>query len=296
MASKQEYYSLCPDCTTQTDTILSVGHLKFNKGDRHPADIFPENRLFLEHGGRSLKYYQFVYIVSGEGWFRNSNVSRDVQAGTVFLIRPGVWHSYAPDSEVGWESYYVEFSGPILSDLTEKLIPGIDKDFLSIGINPEIRSIYRKMLDAAASDDPSAQLTLRAYVSLLITLVAKMANPDDDDKQSDRSKINAAINFMEENIADQIDIPKIAARFNFSYSQFRRVFKAMTGVSPMDFLKNIRIQKSKHLLLTTNLLVKQIAMMCGFSSGEYFCNSFAKDVGLTPSEYRERKGSGEHAE
>lgn len=291
--SEQEYYSLCPDCSVQTDTILSAGHLRFSKGDRHPADIFPENRLFLEHGGRSLKYYQLVYITSGGGWFRNSNVSHDVKAGTMFIIRPGVWHSYAPDTETGWESYFVEFSGPILSDLAENLIPGIDKDFLYVGINQEIAGIYRRMLDLSAAGGPQLQMALRAYVSLLVTIVARIANPKDDDGQSDRAKINAAINYMEKNISEPIDIPDIAARFNFSYSQFRRVFKAMTGVSPMDFLKNIRIQKSKHLLLTTNLLVKQIAMMCGFSSGEYFCNSFARDVGMTPSEYREKKGAGE---
>jgi len=288
-SSKYRYYSLQQDSSKLVDTILSVAHLKYSKGDRHPASIFPQNRYFLEHGGRSLKYYQLVYIVDGKGWFKNSNVSHDVSAGTLFIIRPGVWHSYAPLKDIGWESYYVEFSGPILSDLVEKLIPGIEKDFLSIGENRELIQIYEKMLDCAEQNDESSQISLRAYVSLMITLLEKIANPVPEDKVSNRARFNQAISFMEENLQAQLDIPEIAANFNFSYSHFRRIFKTMTGVSPMDYLKNLRLQKSKHLLLTTDLLVKQIAIQCGFSSGEYFCNAFYKTVGKTPSDYRASK-------
>lgn len=289
-SKKHRYYSLRQDSPNLLDTVLSVGHLKFTKGDKHPLDIFPESRQFLEHGGRSLKYYQLVYIVGGKGWFKNSNVVREVSAGSFFIIRPGVWHSYAPLRDVGWESYYVEFTGPILSDLVEKLIPGIEKDFILIGPNWEIIQIYEKMLDCAAENDEISQLSLRAYVTLLVTILEKNVNPSPDDNVSNRARFKRAITFIEENLHSQIDIPEIAERFNFSYSHFRRIFKAMTGVSPMVFLKNLRIQKSKHLLLTTDLLVKQIALQCGFSSGEYFCNAFIKAVGKTPSEYRESKG------
>lgn len=286
---KYRYYTIGTDSTFDQDAVLSLGHLHFGKGDKHPLNIFPENRLFLEHGGRSLKYYQLVYIISGAGWFKNSNITRKVRAGTFFLIRPGVWHSYAPDSEVGWESYYVEFSGPVLSNLVERLIPGIENDFICFGRVEEIISLYEKMLDVASADDSLSQLSLRAYTSLLVTMVASFANPAKEDRMSDRARINAVINYLEDNLSKNLDIPEIATSFNFSYSHFRRVFKAMTGVSPMDFLKNLRIQKSKQLLLTTNLLVKQVAMKCGYASGEYFCNAFLQEVGKTPSEYRNSK-------
>lgn len=286
---KHKYYSLVQNSTSLEDAILSVGHLNYQKGDKHPLDFFPKDRQFLEHGGRSLKYYQLVYITAGQGWFKNSNIHHDVKSGDLFIIRPGVWHSYAPLKEIGWESYYVEFTGPILSNLIEKLIPGIEKDYINIGENREIIDIYEKLLEHAAAKEETSQLYLRAMVTLLITIIEKLIFPAPEDNFSNRARISQAISYLEEHLTEEIDIPKVAEDFNFSYSNFRRSFKSLTGISPMCFLKNLRIQRSKHLLLTTDQLVKQIALQCGFSSGEYFCNAFIKVIGMSPTEYRESK-------
>lgn len=160
---------------------------------------------------------------------------------------------------------------------------------MDIGNDKEIIDVYETILKCASDEEMASQLSLRSYVSLLITLIADKIGYGKRKTLSERDRITQAISFMEQNLSGPIDIPSVANSYGFSSSGFRRVFKSMTGVAPICFLNNLRIQKAKHLLLTRDLFVKQVAAQCGFSSVEYFCSSFIKAVGRSPSDFRKIK-------
>ena len=63
-------------------------------------------------------------------------------------------------------------------------------------------------------------------------------------------------------------------------------FKKYKGVSPINYLINIRISEAKHLLQTTNYSVSKIAQSIGFSSQSYFSQVFRKELEMTPLQYR----------
>jgi AraC-like DNA-binding protein len=89
-----------------------------------------------------------------------------------------------------------------------------------------------------------------------------------------------------ENINKEIDIHEIASNLGTSYSWFRKVFKEYTGFAPSQYFQELKLRKSKELLIESNLSVKEIAYHLNFSSYEYFLSFFKKRVGLTPLEYR----------
>ncbi len=69
--------------------------------------------------------------------------------------------------------------------------------------------------------------------------------------------------------------------------QLYRKVKALTNMSPVEFLKQMRLKKATTMLLRTNKTVSVIAYDIGFSSPAYFSTCFKKQFGKYPTEYRE---------
>ncbi|MHB8128188.1 MAG: helix-turn-helix domain-containing protein, partial [Mobilitalea sp.] len=69
---------------------------------------------------------------------------------------------------------------------------------------------------------------------------------------------------------------------------FSKLFKEETGENFIEYLTNIRIEKAKKLLQNRDVSIKNICVDTGYSDPNYFSRIFKKQVGVTPTEYRER--------
>ena len=79
---------------------------------------------------------------------------------------------------------------------------------------------------------------------------------------------------------------KLGELSSYSHIHILRLFKTETGISPHDWLTNIRINYAKEYLESTNIKISQIADLCGFSSDSHFKILFKKTTGFTPGNYR----------
>ena len=85
--------------------VLAIGSQVITPGQPYPPKGFPEGSLFEDSGGRCLDNFQIVYVVKGSGHFNDRGINYMVTPGTLMIIRPGYWHSYAPDPKTGWVEY-----------------------------------------------------------------------------------------------------------------------------------------------------------------------------------------------
>ncbi len=93
---------------------------------------------------------------------------------------------------------------------------------------------------------------------------------------------------MRDNTKNNLSPQQIAQSLNISYSWFRRIFKQYTGFSPAQYQMEIRIQKSKELLTSTTMPVKEISYDLNFESTSYFVTFFKAKTDLSPTEYRNK--------
>ena len=87
------------------------------------------------------------------------------------------------------------------------------------------------------------------------------------------------------------DVLKALNTFAFDYispSAFNRRFKKEVGITPIEYLIEIRINCSKIMLRRKDIPVTDIALSCGFSSSSYFATCFQNHVGISPTEYRDK--------
>ncbi|MDO5154736.1 MAG: response regulator [Eubacteriales bacterium] len=107
------------------------------------------------------------------------------------------------------------------------------------------------------------------------------------------SIIECAKEYIGQNYNKDISLVDVSREVNISPYYFSKVFKDETGWNFIEYLTNIRIEKAKELLLNTECSMKEICVMVGYSEPNYFSRSFKKNVGVTPTEYKEGKMNGE---
>src|SRR5947209_1199610 len=101
------------------------------------------------------------------------------------------------------------------------------------------------------------------------------------------SRIQKVIVLMEKNPCRALSLRELAASINLSVSRLRLLFKAVTGISLIQYSKLLRMQEAKSLLETSFLPVKQIVARTGFNDVSHFVRDFKKAYGMTPKQYRE---------
>lgn len=87
--------------------------------------------------------------------------------------------------------------------------------------------------------------------------------------------------------SDELSSELIESKFNLSRSALYKIIKTATGKSFIEYITMLRINYAKRLLKEDKLSIKEIAVSCGYNDQYYFSRVFKKNVGFTPTEYKE---------
>jgi len=253
----------------------------------YPPKGHPKTHNFHYQTGRILNEYQIIYITSGEGVFSSNDTQEIVlKEGTIFILFPGMWHSYRPLPEIGWEAYWVGFRGDFIKNLTENGFLIQKNPFYNVGYNEAIVKLFQEINENLKREEPGSQALLGGIVIHLLGALFHFRKNEVFSNKAFISLINKAKVIMREHVSSNITAEEIAMKLNMGYSWFRRTFKEYTGFSPSQFMIQLRIQKAKELLAQTNDSVKQIALQLNFESTGYFSVFFKRETDLSPLEYR----------
>jgi len=100
--------------------------------------------------------------------------------------------------------------------------------------------------------------------------------------------INGVISYIGSNYTRNITLDEVASFAGYSPSYFSRIFKEDMGKTFKEYLTELRIEKSKSLLLSGNLPMAEICHMVGFNDQSYFCKTFRTVTGVSPDKFRKR--------
>lgn len=98
---------------------------------------------------------------------------------------------------------------------------------------------------------------------------------------------NECLNYIYSNVNDRITIEDLAEYTQNSTSHISRLFKDELGISPSDYIRNVKLDKAKNLLRFSDYSIIDIANYLSFSSQSHFSKLFFEDTGMTPKKYRE---------
>ena len=100
--------------------------------------------------------------------------------------------------------------------------------------------------------------------------------------------LQRAIDYIEENLCDELEISKIAARAYLSPFYFQRVFRATTGLAVGEYIRARRLSRAAEELSRADAKVIDVALKYGYDSPDSFARAFTRFHGIPPSYARAR--------
>lgn len=270
--------------------VKSVGNQDISPGESYPP-LGQNTKYFITPGqGRILQEYQLIYITRGQGTFESTHIKKTpVKAGDCFMLFPGEWHSYRPDPKTGWKEHWIGFEGRIVDDWVANGFFDMKDAIYHVGVNDEIIDLLIKAIGVATAQKVCYQQLLAGYLGHIIGLITTLSNLQElKSGENVENKIELARILIQESIEKDMSIPEIADRIDMNYSSFRTAFKKYTGMSPVQYKNNLRLQKAMEMLYNLDLSVKDIAFTLNFESQEYFATIFKKVNGISPTEFRKQ--------
>jgi len=95
---------------------------------------------------------------------------------------------------------------------------------------------------------------------------------------------------MHQHLEERLTITELARVARLSPSHFARVFREELGVTPIEYLSELRLTQARRQLRDSAATITEIALRTGFNSSSYFCRCFAARFRMTPSDYRRSVG------
>ncbi|RLD83367.1 MAG: AraC family transcriptional regulator [Bacteroidetes bacterium] len=263
-----------------------VGNKMVYPNEPYPNPIHPNGYFFSWAKGRVLTEYQINYITEGSGILETNSGVYPLKKGTLFILKPGMWHRYKPNKETGWIENYIGFNGSIADNLFQNNLLSIEKPVIDIGNREEFIDSYIKIFDIVKLENPGFQQIAAGMILKLIGYIVAFEKQKGYSGNRIEHIIKQACFTMRENVSANIDLHQIANDNHVGYAYFRKMFKKYMGISPAKYHTDLRVLRAKELLLSSDKLVKQVSNELGFQSIYYFSRLFKNKTGISPSKFR----------
>ena len=236
-------------------------------------------------GPGSREVYSLHYILSGKGCVVCGGKSFSLTAGDSFLVFPEEEYLYFPEETDPWEYLWVDFKGADAKSLIAQTY--FTKECPVVKEKPglgQLFHIYEEGLHGALAKE---RYTARVY--LLLTYFFK----EKEETEGRRSYFEDAAEIIQNSYWKQeLNVGQLAKCLSVERSYLYRLFMERTGISPQDYITEVRMERACELLMTTELSVQAVACSVGYKDALYFSRVFRKRKGITPSVYRNERAGG----
>lgn len=232
-------------------------------------------------------HYQWIQVEKGSGLLTIEGEQHLVGENQGMLIFPSVPHEYHA-SESPWIVNWFTFNGRYIEDFLKE-VP-IDHSGVYSVVQPGVfSSKIRRSLDLLQSSNSLKGLEGSSLVYDFLISFVKFAHPADRDSVSSLySRLNPVLHFIDGNYDKPLTIEEMSDILAVTPQYLCRLFKKIIGQRPIEYLNNVRINKSKDILLKNpRMKISQVSHKSGYESPSYFCSIFKKLEGMSPGHFRE---------
>lgn len=252
--------------------ILYITHSEYDKGWHSTPHMHHFTELF--------------YIVSGVGSFVLPDQEIPLKKNDLVVINPNVEHTERSNVDGSLEYIALGIEGLAFSLPNAKELPiGL---FTYQGDRDEILFFLHKLLKEVQQQEQGYELICQNIIDILIIKLrrAKEVTVELDNSKNLNQSVALVKHYINHNFENDITLGFLAKIASINKYYLAHRFKEDVGMSPIEYLTQIRINAAKTLLETTDFTIAVISETSGFSSQSLFSQTFRRLENQTPSEYR----------
>ena len=149
---------------------------------------------------------------------------------------------------------------------------------------PEVVGALDKIIELCDKKEPCSDILTVGEIYILIGQLFKSCLSEDGGLITEDGRFKEVLDFINESFCDDISSATLSRKFGYDETYFCRKFKTVTGLSPMIYIRILRLEKAKKLI-KSGCALSSVWCECGFSESGYFSRCFKKHYGITPKEY-----------
>lgn len=290
--------------TTIPQSLYSAMRFNFLYVDKytfHSGWFFPEDYI---------PYCLLRFITRGEAVFKINGEEIIVHKNEIAYIPEGaVMSCWALSDNI--EFYSIRFCVTARLNNSDFLgeyfhIPTITKN-----AQEGVLTYFQEIYQGATSQNPSRLFRIRGNLELILAYLTQRANaegeaeaPSEHDVPDAHSleairrrnaktqninrdpRIQVVVDYLTPHLNEPFTIQSLSEMAQVSQTSFRRLFKAHTGKSPSDYIRELRMTSAARMLLTSDREIAEIGYQVGFSDANYFSRTFRQVFGVSPHQYR----------
>lgn len=276
-----------------------------------PLCVYNNDLGYKEH---LLDYHwhdeiEFLYLSKGKAVFQIDSTPVELCENEAVLINRGEIHSgYSLDHsycvyysvvfslELLYNSFqdicYNRYFSPLVSG--EQKLP--QKITVTQNWEKETLSQIKSIINYFTTRPEGYEMDIKASIFKIFSLItannALVSSHEKHNavKQFQTERLKRVLSYIKENYREKISIGDLAKEVNLTQYHFCRVFKSLTGQTPIEYINYYRINQALRLLDDEDSKIMNIALEVGFDNFSYFIRKFKEYKNCTPSEYRKKKG------
>ncbi|WP_417128735.1 AraC family transcriptional regulator, partial [Phocaeicola sp.] len=138
--------------------------------------------------------------------------------------------------------------------------------------------------------DSTELMKMRSYLNEKSGPQTKVRVSDIEFAKLDEILLGNILKAVEENLSEpDFDVQHLAEKVNMSRSTLTRKLKAITGLTPLEYIRRVKMQHACRMLEDPRTAVNEVALALGYYNRKYFTSCFKEEYGITPSEYQKQQ-------
>ncbi len=241
--------------------------------------------------------WELGYIVNGKGILNLNGITHGISAGDLMVIKPGDSHYESGTIDESVEIFFLNIRNDASFIQTFNL-PFSDSSIIHIHGKPDVELILKNILIESLEEKQGYEYYIEAELMKLFVIIGRTSRetPGDNDCRESLSElihskqldiVSPIKKYMDDNLFKDISLNDISNRFFISPQHLIRLFKAVTGHAPKQYITLRKIEKAKEMLQNTSLKIDQISDSLGYSNIHYFYRMFKKATNQTPLQFRQ---------
>lgn len=230
------------------------------------------------------------YCIQGKGWYVVDDKKYAVNANE-YVIIPATkkYLRYWADEEQPWTIYWVHFTGGNMDAFNKNMHISLHAGPSPIPFSEtsiaQWTIIFESLKMGLSTENIcNANFYLYALLATFLFPQHHMAKQD----PSYNIIVESSISFMQKNLDKRLSVLDIATVNKISASYLSNLFRSSTGIAPIDYFIQLKIQRACKLLQNQRIKVKDVAHAVGYDDPYYFSRIFKKLMNISPESYRER--------
>ncbi|MDD4502660.1 MAG: AraC family transcriptional regulator [Clostridia bacterium] len=247
--------------------------------------VYPENNSIESH---SHDFYHCLCIISGKGEMICNDTVYEMHEKRVFLACPSDIHGFKNISSEDMVSYELKFD--INNDSLKAKLISLP---FCLDVQEQVTELFAQVYNESKSKKPfNNEITDTLIIQLLFTIIrSTYENLTGSRKYGSveyEDSFSKILSYLERNMSKDIGLDQMAQTIHLEKVYFLKKFKKLTDMTPMRYLKSIRMKKAKALLQYSDMSITLIAESVGFKNIQYFSKVFTEYNKINPSSYRNK--------